>query len=211
MIEIVEQPQSSWKDRRKKQLREELLGVALRLFRENGIHSTSVDDIVRTAGIAKGTFYLYFKAKADVVKEAMDALFAEMESRVNQAISLAAEDARVTLRAVIKAHLAFLQENQGMLSILLSGRGPILADMPKDAAVAIRARSLATTVAVYERIIRTGMLQTHFREVDAKFVAHGLLGILSGLIYRALDSGETFEGIDSAALELLEKGIKRGA
>ncbi|MCX6343566.1 MAG: TetR/AcrR family transcriptional regulator [Armatimonadetes bacterium] len=210
MNDIVEQPQSSLRERRKQHLREELLSVAMRLFRENGIDSTSVDDIVRAAGVATGTFYLYFKVKADVVKEAVDALFAEMESRVAQAISLAPEDARVTLRAVVKAHLAFLQENQGMAPMLLSGRKQGTADMDEDTASSIRARSLAATVAVYERIIRTGMLQTHFREVDAGLAAHALQGILTGLAYRALDSGETFAGIDCAALELLEKGIKQG-
>ncbi len=209
-MENIEQTQVSWKDRRKQQLRGELLNVALRLFSENGIDSTSVDDIVRAAGIAKGTFYLYFKAKSDVVKEALDLLFNEMDSRVKQAISLAPEDARVTLRAVVKAHLAFLQENLGMAPMLLSGRAAIFAELPSDTAAAIRSRSLAATVAVYERVIRTGMLQTHFRELDAGLAAHGLLGILTGLIYRALDAGDTLECIDLAALELFEKGIKRG-
>ena len=41
--------------------RESLLETAYRLFTGKGIHKTSISDIVEAAGVAKGTFYLYFK------------------------------------------------------------------------------------------------------------------------------------------------------
>jgi AcrR family transcriptional regulator len=37
------------------------------LFRSNGVEKTSISEIVKKAGIAKGTFYLYFKDKDDLV------------------------------------------------------------------------------------------------------------------------------------------------
>ncbi|HOT46236.1 MAG TPA: helix-turn-helix domain-containing protein [Spirochaetota bacterium] len=40
---------------------------AVELFEENGVTGTSVNDIVRRAGIAKGTFYLYFNNKDDLI------------------------------------------------------------------------------------------------------------------------------------------------
>ena len=43
-----------------------LLNTALRLFTEKGIKKTSIQDIVHDAGIAKGTFYLYFKDKYEL-------------------------------------------------------------------------------------------------------------------------------------------------
>lgn len=36
---------------------------AYELFTSKGVHETSIDDIVRRASVAKGTFYLYFKDK----------------------------------------------------------------------------------------------------------------------------------------------------
>ena len=45
--------------------RESLLDTAFKLFTEKGIHNTSIADIVEQAGVAKGTFYLYFKDKYD--------------------------------------------------------------------------------------------------------------------------------------------------
>lgn len=39
----------------------------MELFRESGYEQVSVDQIVRKAGVAKGTFYIYFKTKADII------------------------------------------------------------------------------------------------------------------------------------------------
>ena len=39
---------------------------SLKLFTTKGINSTAISDIVEKAGVAKGTFYLYFKDKYDI-------------------------------------------------------------------------------------------------------------------------------------------------
>ena len=44
----------------KQEKERKLLSTALHLFSEKGIKKTSIQDIVHDAGIAKGTFYLYF-------------------------------------------------------------------------------------------------------------------------------------------------------
>ncbi|EJO5347694.1 TetR/AcrR family transcriptional regulator [Clostridium botulinum] len=52
----------------KKLLKEKnLYESAYELFIEKGINYTSIDDIVKKAGVAKGTFYLYFKNKYDII------------------------------------------------------------------------------------------------------------------------------------------------
>lgn len=53
-------------DLNKKQKRESLLNTAFHLFITNGIQKTTISDIVKNAGVAKGTFYLYFKDKYDI-------------------------------------------------------------------------------------------------------------------------------------------------
>lgn len=56
--------------KKKKQLKEkELFSAAYNLFIENGIEKTSIDDIAKTAGVAKGTFYLYFNDKYDILNK----------------------------------------------------------------------------------------------------------------------------------------------
>lgn len=50
----------------KRQKKEALLNTAFELFTSKGINKTSISDIVNSAGVAKGTFYLYFKDKYDI-------------------------------------------------------------------------------------------------------------------------------------------------
>lgn len=46
-----------------------LISAAFELFEHNGVSSVSIDDIVKKAGVAKGTFYLYFKDKFDLISK----------------------------------------------------------------------------------------------------------------------------------------------
>lgn len=56
------------KMREKKLIKEnDLFDAAYELFTSKGIHNTAIDDIVKKAGVAKGTFYLYFKDKYDIM------------------------------------------------------------------------------------------------------------------------------------------------
>ena len=53
-------------DLNKKKKQDALLNTAYQLFTEKGFQKTSISDIVNEAGVAKGTFYLYFKDKLDI-------------------------------------------------------------------------------------------------------------------------------------------------
>lgn len=53
----------------KQQKKERLLDTAFQLFTAKGIAKTSISDIVNNAGVAKGTFYLYFKDKYDIANK----------------------------------------------------------------------------------------------------------------------------------------------
>ena len=53
-------------DENKQQKEDALFRSAYNLFMSNGISKTSIHDIVQDAGVAKGTFYLYFKDKFEI-------------------------------------------------------------------------------------------------------------------------------------------------
>ena len=53
-------------ERNKKQKKDALLNTAFKLFTSKGITDTTISNIVDRAGVAKGTFYLYFKDKYDI-------------------------------------------------------------------------------------------------------------------------------------------------
>jgi len=50
----------------------EIMSFALDLFSSNGFNSTSIDDIIKKAGIARGTFYLHFASKDDILEMIID-------------------------------------------------------------------------------------------------------------------------------------------
>lgn len=53
----------------KSQKRQTIMDAAYRCFLRNGVQKTSIDEIVQEANVAKGTFYLYFKDKADLSQQ----------------------------------------------------------------------------------------------------------------------------------------------
>ena len=53
-------------DVNKKQKENALLTAAFEVFTSQGVNKTSISDIAKKAGVAKGTFYLYFADKYDI-------------------------------------------------------------------------------------------------------------------------------------------------
>ncbi len=58
--------------------RAEILSAARALFEERGAEETSVSDIVQAAGVAQGTFYLYFTSK----EAALEAVVAQITEEI---------------------------------------------------------------------------------------------------------------------------------
>lgn len=52
--------------------RAEIVDTADRLFRQHGYAKCSVEMIIREIGVAKGTFYYYFKSKPDILEAVVD-------------------------------------------------------------------------------------------------------------------------------------------
>ena len=55
--------------RRRLETRDRLVEVALAEFRRRGVAAAEIEDIVRAAGVARGTFYLHFPTKDHVLME----------------------------------------------------------------------------------------------------------------------------------------------
>ncbi len=47
--------------------KEKLIKSAIKLFSEKSYFQTKISDIVKEAGVAQGTFYIYFKSKEDIL------------------------------------------------------------------------------------------------------------------------------------------------
>ena len=66
--------------------RAQLLRAARKVFRAKGYDGASVSEIVREAGVAQGTFYLYFPSKKDAAVSLVDGLMENMAQAVATAI-----------------------------------------------------------------------------------------------------------------------------
>lgn len=66
---IKEQKTERKVDVKKRKKENQLYSAAYELFVTKGENNTAIDDIVKKAGVAKGTFYLYFKDKYDIINK----------------------------------------------------------------------------------------------------------------------------------------------
>ncbi len=57
------------KEEKKLIKRTKIIDAAYELFTKNGIDVTPIDEVVKKAGVAKGTFYLYFRDKYDLTDQ----------------------------------------------------------------------------------------------------------------------------------------------
>ena len=103
--------------------RGDLEQAALALFLAQGFVATSIEQIVAEAGVARGTFYLYFDDK--------ESLFHALVSAALDPVVDALLDARMTLEAA--ASPAETQAAYGMLAAALAtglaSEGPTLIDL----------------------------------------------------------------------------------
>lgn len=73
--------------------RNEILHVANQLFNEKGYENTSISDILKEIGIAKGTLYYYFKSKEEI----MDDIINQMTENIFQYANSIAQDPNLTV------------------------------------------------------------------------------------------------------------------
>ncbi len=102
------------KEQRPKHISREFIAQhAAVLFEHKGIPATSINDIVRRAGIAKGTFYLYFRNKEDLI----DSVISHSTQRFLIEV-IAPHREIIQIRELTGAILAFFEGNRMYLAEL---------------------------------------------------------------------------------------------
>ena len=66
--------------------RAELVSAAASVFSRLGVANTAVSDIVKQAGVAQGTFYLYFESKDDTVLAVVEGVAQQMLTAIRSAV-----------------------------------------------------------------------------------------------------------------------------
>ena len=70
--------------KRRNERREQILSAARKVFSVKGYHASSVADILAEAGIARGTFYLYFPSKRAIFDELLEGMFTQITRSVHR-------------------------------------------------------------------------------------------------------------------------------
>ncbi len=183
-----------------------VLACARKVFSEKGYHSAGVSDIVEAAGVARGTFYLYFAGKRAIFDELLDSLFAELESKIRRVDPSAGADgiAREMAENVGRVFDALLR-NRDITRILL--REAVGLDAGLDRKLEEFYGRIAGLI---ERSLRTGQEMGIVRPVDPRVGALIVLGAVRQVLDHSLAAPDTTpdgEALARSLLDIMVRGL----
>ena len=152
--------------------RTQILRCAKEVFSKSGFHNASVADLIDEAGIARGTFYLYFASKRAIFDTLLQNLLQELRTRI-QPIELGPgkPEPLLQLKANIRRVLELVIQEPELIQILLHQA----SGADKQAAATIRVfynRVQELTERALEHGKRIGLI----RPCDSRIVAACILG-----------------------------------
>ena len=162
------------------QRRQQLLEAATWVFARKGYRRAGISDIIARAGVARGTFYLYFDSKEQVFL----AIVSDFHKRISQAITMTETptqpiaDPEALLRASFRRWLGFFADNRDATTVILKEASSI--DPRFEQGFADLRRSAVDFFAVrYRRFQELGFVRRSIRPV---LMAHLLLGMFDELL-----------------------------
>jgi AcrR family transcriptional regulator len=203
--------------REKAQRRREILDAARQEFFERGFHYPTVDDVAARAQVSKGTIYLYFESKEEILAhlllDGLDLLLSDMEAASDPEHSLPAE---ACLRSLAKAYLRFSQSHPNYFRLIIAfDRGRFEESIPPDLYQQVLEESVHG-LALLTQTIERGKESGAFRVDDPWQAAGSVWAALNGVLVlmahplrqRLLQSD--LESMFQATLNLVVRGLKDG-
>jgi AcrR family transcriptional regulator len=189
-------PTSTSKSARSRELkREVLLEAALERIASEGLGSFTMEGVAEQAGVAKGTIYLYFENKRELVEEAIAHSLEPLVLRVERIMESDAEPAD-KLRRMAEANLELFDEQRQLFRTYV--QGPYF---PQTQTGRLRERAYRTVLGHTIRVVREAIDAGLFRAVDPTLAAAIWLESLTAFILRRLREEE--RGPIPAQVEIL--------
>ncbi len=179
--------------------RRKLLDAAEAEFGENGFVSTAVSDITKRAGVAQGTFYLYFPSKAHALRELVQDMGRQLRHALTAATAGAADRLEVERRG-LAAFIDFALEHQNLYKVVMESQ------FVDDTIYREYYQTLADAYAVnLERAQGRGEV----RRGDPSAQAWALMGVAHflGLRYAIWQRSRPPQEVLDATFELLANGL----
>nr|WP_040720200.1 TetR/AcrR family transcriptional regulator [Nocardia veterana] len=199
-------------ERRKAELRQQIIDTAFACFAEKGYHATGIADIAAELGIGHGTFYRYFENKRDIIDHVIDDLAARIiealgtENAPDAATSLA-EYRHQLDRIGVALHRIFLADRRVAQLLLFQATGI-------DPELTMRLYGLldtadALTAGYLEHGVELGYLRA---DLDTANTAKAVTGMLLAAIVHGLRNPdpEATAGLAQAIPRLLIDGVRAG-
>ena len=172
---------------------EKLINAAIELMSKNGYHRTTVANIVKAAGVAQGTFYLYYDSKKNLFLSLMERFYSLLQDALLgvgwdiESITSEEEIAQ-KIRLAIQNILLVYQENAILARIFLReamGLEPDFAELWDS----IIERLAAFAVLIMDQSIERGLLPPQ----NSQIVAHCVVGMIERVAYYWLFQENEFE------------------
>ena len=184
--------------------REQILEAAKEVFAEAGYHEASINAIIERAGIARGTFYLYFQSKAAVFDALLDQAMADLRARIRRidVENPAAPPPQVQLRDGLVRVLDYVLNDRQLAVILLSG-----AKAPEAEAAQRLAAFFGEVHGVIRAALEGGLEIKLVRPCNVEITAAALLGTVRGVIEH-LVTMETPPPVDETVNQLIAVALR---
>jgi AcrR family transcriptional regulator len=157
-----------------------ILEAARKVFARKGFHEAKVDDIAETAGVAKGTVYLYYASKRDVYIAALKFGIAQMYSLLLDELKRVSTPEE-KLKVLIATKLAYFDENRDFFKIYYSELGNIPTTHPGgiDNEFKFLYQEQARLV---ETILKEGARKRVIRNLRTEQTAFAISDIIRGVV-----------------------------
>ncbi|MFD4368583.1 TetR/AcrR family transcriptional regulator [Rhodococcus sp. NPDC058521] len=197
-------------ERKRAELRRDIIDASFSCFAEQGYHGTGIADIATRLGIGHGTFYRYFENKRDIIDHVLDDLVARIvgslvtDNAPDAADSL--DEYRRQVERISDALTAILLDDPRIPRLLLFEATGIDADLTQ------RLFGLLDTAAeLTGGYLKHGVDRGYLREnLDIEGTAQAINGMILAAVVRSL-RGHDKEDVDSVAAairSLMFDGIK---
>jgi AcrR family transcriptional regulator len=162
-----------------------ILDATDRLLARFGYRKMTVEDIAVEAGIGKGTIYLHFNSKEEVVLSHIDRIVDRLQNRLQEighSNKTAAERLRLMLLTRVLFRFDSIQHYTQSLNDLLAVLRPRL--------LARRAQYFEAEAQIFAEVLTAGRQAGEFSFDDEHATAHALLQATNGLLPYSLSTTE---------------------
>ncbi|HBT20621.1 MAG TPA: hypothetical protein DEA47_04585 [Peptococcaceae bacterium] len=192
-------------EEKKRDKRERLLKAGADLFAQKGYHSATVEEITRRADVAKGTFYLYFKDKTDLMNSILKWLSKRHEESAEKLNSIKCPKERI--RKYIENEIRFYEENASFARLNINVLGMVDSSF-LDWYMNIQKRHVSFLKSAVEEGCRKGIFDVEDPFRTAVFLRGAVFMFLAYRVFNLDTSNPADEA--EFIMNLFLKGVEKG-